>query len=104
MRVEAGHLVVGKIAGIPVRLHWSTPLACLVVGGLAFRPVVWATALGIVLIHELGHAFFVRAVKAHVTAVDLNGWGGLCHWRGSPGPIGRALIAWGGVVAQALLA
>jgi stage IV sporulation protein FB len=103
MRFEGGNLVVGKLAGIPIRLHWSTPLAFIIVGGFAFRPVLWAVTLGLILVHELGHAFVVRLVGARVVAVDVGGYGGLCHWRGDPGAVARALIAWGGVFAQLAL-
>jgi Zn-dependent protease len=103
-RFEGGYLYAGTIAGIPLRLHFTLPLICFLVGGFHIRPLLWALVIGIVLWHELGHAAIVRLVRARVVAVDLAMWGGLCHWRGDPPPLERALIAWGGVLAQLVLA
>src|SRR5262249_2370831 len=63
----------------------------------------WLCFFGLVLLHELGHALVVRAVGCRPVAVELTGYGGLCHWQGDPTPIGRAAIAWGGVWAQLLV-
>jgi hypothetical protein len=45
----------------------------------------------------------VRAARARVVSIDAHGAGGVCHWEGRVSDIWRALIAWGGVLAQALL-
>ena len=60
--------------------------------------------IALVLVHELGHAWFVRRLGHRALSVEVMGFGGLCQWdgRGST-QLDRAVIAWGGVVFQALL-
>ena len=105
-RFEKGYLLLGSIHRIAIRLHWTAPLGAVVFGGFKFVPAFWGAFLLLVLIHELGHAAIVRLSHARVTMIDLDGAGGLCHWRGDVTPVRRALIAWGGIFGQlaALLA
>lgn len=100
---QKGFLHVGRIAGAPVRLHWSIPIGALVLGRFRFVPWFWVSFLALVLVHEAGHAAMVRAARARVVSIDAHGAGGVCHWEGNVSPIWRSLIAWGGVLAQALL-
>lgn len=104
MRLQRGFFVLGTVRGIKLRAHWSTPLACIVAGGVAMRPVVWAVALCLVAVHELGHALLAKNAGARVMAIDLAGWGGLCQWRGEVSALQRAWIAAGGVAAQLMVA
>jgi Zn-dependent protease len=97
---SGGYLVIGQLLGAPIRVHWTAPLGALVFGRFELVPAFWLAFLGIILVHELGHAIIVRLVRARVRAVDLNGVGGLCHWSGNVSDIERAAIAWGGVLAQ----
>ncbi len=97
---ERGGMQVGRIAGVPVRLHWTALLGAFVFTGFRFDAVSWLTFAGLVLAHELGHALVVKAAGAKATAIELTGYGGVCRWRGDPSPIGRAAIAWGGIWAQ----
>jgi Zn-dependent protease len=103
-----GYLTIGRFGGAPIRIHWSTPIGMLVFTGFLrdprFAPGAWLGYLLVVLIHELGHAIAVVRSGHRVVAVDAYALGGLCHWRGHPSPMARALIAWGGVIAQAVLA
>jgi hypothetical protein len=100
---QNGYLHVGRLAGAPIRLHWSIPIGALVLGRFRFVPWFWVSFLVLVLVHEAGHALMVRAARARVVSIDAHGAGGVCHWEGSVSDIWRALIAWGGVVAQAVL-
>lgn len=92
--------MLGRFRGAPIRVHWTAPLVAVVFGRFAFVPAFWAAFLGVILIHELGHALVVRWCGARVTSIDLDGAGGLCHWRGEVTPKQSALISWGGVLAQ----
>jgi hypothetical protein len=103
LEFEHGYLYVGRLRGAPIRLHWSIPIGAVVLGRLQFVPWFWAAFLILVLIHEVGHALFVWAARARVVAIDAHGGGGLCHWSGDVSDVWRALIAWGGVVAQAVV-
>lgn len=92
---------VAKWRGVPIRLHASTPVGLLLFAGTS--PIGWAGFLGLILLHELGHAAVVFAVGGRPTEVMLHGFGGHCAWRGDVTPIGRAAIVWGGVAAQLVL-
>ncbi|HVO30658.1 MAG TPA: M50 family metallopeptidase, partial [bacterium] len=87
----------------PLRIHWTAPLGALFFGHFRFVPGFWIGFLVLILFHEMGHAAFVLANGARATSVDVHGLGGLCWWNGRVTPMGRAAIAWGGVLAQALL-
>jgi Zn-dependent protease len=100
VRFESGFLVVGRLFGVPVRVHWAMPLGALWFSRFRVEPVVWAAFFGLVLAHELGHALVVRANRARATSVEVHVFGGLCRWRGEVTPLGRAAIAWGGIWAQ----
>ena len=98
--LEHGGLVLGKVAGVQVRLHWTAVVGAYVFTGFRFDPVAWGCFFGLVFAHELGHALVVKACRATATAIELTGFGGLCYWRGDVSATGRAAIAWGGVWAQ----
>lgn len=85
---------------VPVRLHWSVLLGLLVFSGFRFDPVGWLGVLGLILVHEAGHALVVKWAGGRATTIELTGFGGLCRWEGDVSPTGRAAIAWGGVWAQ----
>jgi Zn-dependent protease len=99
-----GYLTVAHLRGVPIRFHWSAPLGALVWTGGDLSWVRVAAFLGIVLLHELGHATLVWRSRARVTEINVHAMGGECGWRGQVSPAERALIAFGGVWAQALLA
>lgn len=103
MHFDRGSLVVGRIRGIPVRLHWSIPVMMIFFSRFRFEPVFWATMMFVILVHELGHAWQVRRFGLRVTEVQLDGMGGHCAWSGTATPLQRAWIASGGVIAQLLL-
>lgn len=96
-----GYFELGRLRGVPLRVHWSAPVGALIFGG--FSPPFWLAFVVIVLLHELGHAFFVRRYRHRVLSIDLTGYGGLCRWQGDATMRERSVIAWGGVVAQATL-
>jgi Zn-dependent protease len=98
-----GFLTVFEGKRLVVRLHWTVPLGAFVIGQFRFVPGFWLGFFFVILIHELGHAAMVRACGARVRNVDLHGAGGDCSWDGTVTPVQRALIAWGGVLAQLVL-
>ena len=99
--INSGFWTFARYGGAPIRVHWTVAFLVLFFGG--WRPGAWVGIVFLVLMHELGHAAIVRAVRAQVTEVMVYGFGGYCGWRGHVGPRGRALIAWGGVFAQAIV-
>lgn len=98
--MKGGYLTVGRIAGIPLRIHLTAPLLPALVTGFRFDVPLMVGIVVLVLAHELGHAAVARANGATVLEVCLHGLGG--HCRHTPtGPLGDAAVAFGGVVGQA---
>ncbi len=99
--LDNGYFRVGRLVGVELRFHWSVPVGALVFGSLRFEPVLWLAFMGVILVHELGHAALVKSLGFRVVAIDLTGFGGQCRWRGSANSLEHAWVAWGGVLAQA---
>src|SRR5690242_4936383 len=70
---------------------------------LSVNPGKWAAYFLLVVAHELGHAALVWRAGYQVTAIDVNALGGLCRWQGNPTSRDVAVVAWGGVLAQAAI-
>lgn len=100
--MQVGFLTVGSWRGVPLRLHWSTAIGAFLFSGFRVEVVTWLAFVGLVLLHELGHAVVIVLAGAQVGRIDVSGIGGRCYWQGSVSPIRRACIAWGGVWAQLL--
>jgi len=103
LRLSKGSLVVGRFRGAPIRIHWSTPIGVVAFTGFRLAPGAWLGFVLVILVHELGHAVAVNRCRQRTIAVDVHGFGGLCWWEGYATPTERAVIAWGGVIAQAAL-
>ncbi len=101
--LERGTLRVARYRGAPILLHWSLALGLLAFGGFAFVPGFWLGFTVLILVHELGHAYLVRRLGFAVEAVVVHGFGGFCSWNGRASRLEHSVIAWGGVIAQALL-
>ena len=101
---DRGWLTIAKFKGAPVRLHWTLPLGALVFGRFAFVPGFWLGFVLIVLAHELGHAVLARRQRLMVSSIDVHGLGGHCRFGGySMSEWQLAVVAWGGVLAQAIV-
>ena len=98
-----GYFPLGRIFGVPARVHVSALLGALFFSGLRFAPGAWLGFFLVILVHELGHALVVRRTGQRVIGVNIHGLGGECAWQGNPSPLERAMIAWGGVWAQLVL-
>jgi Zn-dependent protease len=101
--LAAGYFRVGRLATVVLRLHWSLPVAALLFGSLRLEPILWLAFLGVVCLHVLGHAVFVKALGFEVVGLDMTGFGGQCRFRGSADALEHAIIAWGGILAQSVL-
>lgn len=101
--LDRGYLTLFRLGGVPVRAHWSLPLGVLVFSGGRLAPGLWLGFVLLIALHELGHAFVVKRAGLTNLGIDLTGFGGQCRWAGAPTPIERALVAWGGVLAQAVV-
>jgi hypothetical protein len=103
MVLKSGYLTIGRIRRAPIRLHWSLPVGMIAFTGFRLAPGAWLGFALLILVHELGHAAAVAYARQRIVSVDVLGFGGLCRWEGYPTPRQRVLIAWGGILAQALL-
>jgi Zn-dependent protease len=102
--LEAGYVTVARWKGTPIRLHWTTPIGMLVFGGLRFAPGFWLGYLLLIVLHEMGHAWLVRRMGLRADSIDVHAFGGVCRFGGAVvTPWQRAVVAWGGVLAQSLL-
>jgi hypothetical protein len=103
LSVRNGYLPVGAFRGIPIKIHWLFPMGGLYFSHFRVDPLGWAAFAFVVLVHEFGHAAVVRWCGYEVIAVHLTAIGGEFRWNGAGSPLKRGYIAWGGVLAEALL-
>ncbi|MFO0598501.1 MAG: hypothetical protein U0228_24560 [Myxococcaceae bacterium] len=106
MGLTGGFLILGRWRGTAVRLHLLAPIVWLLYLSNLPASLLGGALVGLVtliFVHELGHAVLVRSYGAHVNALDFLPFGGECAWQGSVTPLGHSVIAWGGVLAQAVL-
>jgi len=100
---DRGYLNLGRWRGAPIRVHWSMPLGAVLFSGMRLAPAFWVGFFLLVLAHEVGHAVLISRFGHRVRSIDVTGFGGLCRWSGIASDYQRAVIAWGGVLAQGLL-
>lgn len=101
---ETGYLTVARWKGTPIRVHWTTPIGMLLFGRFAFVPGFWLGYLLLVGLHEMGHAFLARRMGLRAHSIEIHALGGQCRFGGaSISPWQHAVVAWGGVLAQAVL-
>jgi Zn-dependent protease len=106
-----GSLQVGRVAGIPVRVHWTILLVAALFGTSLAR-VLGVVAGGIailaffltILAHEFGHALVARRYGVETESIDLWALGGVARLdREAPTPGAEALIALAGPAVSLLI-
>lgn len=98
-----------KIFGAPVHIHWA---ALVVIGFLlvvSIKTPLYAVAtvcsyFGIILLHEAGHAYFVRRMGYRPRNIYLGVVHGYCEFDAPLSLREECIIAWGGVIAQLVVA
>lgn len=100
---SSGFVKVGRIRGMPFRIHWTTPIGLFLLSGFSFNPLVWLSILGLMVAHEVGHAVLARRYRLRVVSIDVTAIGGVCRLEGDPTLHEAAVVAWGGVIAQAII-
>lgn len=101
--MQNGYLKIAALRGAPIRLHWTTPLGALLFSGFRYAPGAWAGFVAIVLAHEIGHALLALRHRVRVLGIDVHALGGQCRLADGATRRERIVIAWGGVLAQALV-
>jgi Zn-dependent protease len=98
-----------RIRGIDVYVHWTVFLiAGLILLGALQSPGVslvgLASYFGVLLIHEYGHLVAARRKGYEPVCIELYPVFGLARFEAPQSRMDRAFIAWGGVLAQAVIA
>ncbi len=98
-----------RIFGGEVRIHWAILFtAAYLYWQRMHRPLDAVTAIlcyfSVILLHEAGHAFVARRLGYKVWSIELHFAHGLCRFDTPHNLKDHAIIAWGGVLAQLLLA
>lgn len=108
--MQVGRLTrVAQVCGVDVWVHWSIfAIGILIVVGAVRRPastlIGLAAYLGLLIIHESGHLIMARRRGYQAFSMALYPIFGLAHFEAPDSRIDRALIAWGGVLAQIAVA
>ncbi|HEU4411210.1 MAG TPA: hypothetical protein VFS43_38510 [Polyangiaceae bacterium] len=100
--MKGGYVKLVTVAGVPVRAHVSLPLGMLWVSHARYAPGLWLGFITLILLHEAGHALLARRAGLRVFSVNVHALGGDCRFDGGATPRQHSVIAWGGVLAQAL--
>lgn len=100
---------VMQINGVRVYLHWSVILigAVILLGAVGRpRPVLalWGSYFGVLLLHECGHLIAAQWRRSHVWSIELYPIFGVTRFDVPRSRYDHAVIAWGGVVAQCVVA
>lgn len=106
-----GSLQIGRVAGIPVRAHWTILLVAALFGtNLAALLGVVAGAIAVVaffltiLAHEFGHALVARRYGIQTESIDLWALGGVARLdREAPTPGAEARVALAGPIVSLLI-
>ena len=98
--MNRGFWTIGRLAGAPIRLHWTLPLGALVMSRFTFAPAYWLGFVLLILIHELGHALIVLRYRLGLREIMVHGVGGYCSHDPARTPFQESAIAWGGVLGQ----
>jgi len=98
-----------RIVGAPVYIHWSAlvVIAAIFLFSLSspiYGAIAVASYLGIIVVHEIGHAIVAMKLKYGVTAIKIGAVHGLCEYEEPYSEWEDVIIAWGGVAAQVVVA
>jgi Zn-dependent protease len=98
-----------RFRGVPVYVHWSVFLiATLILLNVIHNPassLLGLTAyLGVLLIHESGHLIAAQRMRCEVFSIKLYPVFGITKFETPWSKFDHCVIAWGGVIAQAVVA
>jgi membrane-associated protease RseP (regulator of RpoE activity) len=100
---------VGRIDRVDVYVHWSVfAIAIIMLMGVLRQPVTTlvgiASWMGVLFLHEFGHMFAARRRGSHVESIELYPIFAYTRFETPWSRFDHAIIAWGGVLAQAIVA
>jgi Zn-dependent protease len=102
-------LVTRTRSGVPILVHWSVPVLCLFLLGTGVERILTAVSviasyLAMLLIHEFGHQAVAQRLGYRVHAIKIYPIHGSCHFEAPQSRFHDALVAWGGPIAQFIVA
>jgi Zn-dependent protease len=108
--MQVGRLTrMAQVRGVDIYVHWSIfAIGILILAGLVRKPAStllgMAAYLGLLIIHESGHLMMARRRGYQAFSIALYPFLGLAYFEKPDSRIDGALIAWGGVLAQMVVA
>lgn len=98
-----------NIFGAPVLIHWSAILVfaiflILSISNFILGLVSIFSYFGLILLHESGHAYFAKKLGYDVYSIYLGFVHGLCEYEEPYNQKDESIVAWGGVIAQLIVA
>lgn len=98
-----------RILGARLHIHWSALVVASIVFGAFVRQPVHALILvfsyfGVILLHEAGHALVAKHLGYSPTDIYLAFIHGICQYEHPDTLKEDAMIAWGGVLLQFVIA
>ena len=98
-----------RILSAPLYVHWSAfvIIALLLLHEIEeplIAVVAVASYLGLILLHEAGHAYVAKRQRLRRHAIRLEAFHGVCEFEAPYYAKQDYLVAWGGVLAQLLVA
>jgi Zn-dependent protease len=107
MQFNRGYLSISSVKGVPVLFHWSLflwlPIYMAQGASVLQLALSFAAFVMLMVAHEAGHAIAARRVHVRVHSIKLFMMHGLCEFDLPKYKIDHILIAWGGVLAQAVV-
>jgi Zn-dependent protease len=103
------HTKIGQIRGVDTSVHWTVFLvAAVILAGVIRRPGLsllgLAAYFGVLLIHETGHLIAAQRKGSTVFSIELYPIFGVTRFGTPWSRLDHCVIAWGGVLAQAVVA
>lgn len=101
--------LIGYTCGAKTYVHWSVfAIAALILAGVLRQPVISLLGLiayfAVLAIHEAGHVVAAQRLGCNVESIQLYPIYGVTRFTTPWSRLDHCIIAWGGVVAQALVA
>ena len=87
----SGSISLGRLAGAPLRIHWSAVLVAVLVGGALYPDfglvgtlIVVVAFFASIVVHEAAHALVARHYGITTTSIDLWALGGMARLEAEP--------------------
>lgn len=98
-----------RIRGVDTYVHWTVFLvAAIILAGVLHHPILslvgLVSYLSVILIHEIGHLIAAQHLHCTVYSIKLYPVFGITNFQAPWSRLDHCVIAWSGVIAQAIVA